>query len=117
MRHYRRSLVALFTVGTVVALAACGSGKKASTAAAPAAGSDASAAAPLPAANLSLVAYSTPQAAYDDIIKAFKATPQGKNITFSESFGASGDQSRAVEAGLPADVVAFSLAPDMTRLV
>ena len=37
--------------------------------------------------------------------------------SFSESFGASGDQSRAVESGLAADVVAFSLAPDMTRLV
>ena len=73
--------------------------------------------APLPAAQLSLVAYSTPQAAYDKIIKAFQATPPGKNITFTESFGASGDQSRAVESGLPADVVAFSLAPDMTRLV
>ena len=72
---------------------------------------------PLPAAQLSLVAYSTPQAAYDQIIKAFQATPQGKSITFTESFGASGDQSRAVESGLAADIVAFSLAPDMTRLV
>ena len=41
----------------------------------------------------------------------------GKGVSFSESFGASGDQSRAVESGLAADVVAFSLAPDMTRLV
>ena len=41
----------------------------------------------------------------------------GKGVAFTESFGASGDQSRAVEAGLPADVVAFSLEPDMTRLV
>jgi sulfate/thiosulfate transport system substrate-binding protein len=72
---------------------------------------------PLPAAELSLVAYSTPQAAYDQVIKAFKATPEGKDITFTESFGASGDQSRAVESGLAADIVAFSLAPDMTRLV
>jgi sulfate transport system substrate-binding protein len=63
------------------------------------------------------VAYSTPQAAYDQIIKAFQASPEGRNITFTESFGASGDQSRAVEAGLSADIVAFSLAPDMTRLV
>ena len=66
---------------------------------------------------LSLVAYSTPQAAYEKIFKAFQATAPGKNVTFSESFGASGDQSRAVEAGLPADVVAFSLEPDITRLV
>ena len=66
---------------------------------------------------LSLVAYSTPQEAYEEIIKAFQKTPAGKNITFTQSYGASGDQSRAVVAGLPADVVEFSLAPDMTRLV
>ena len=66
---------------------------------------------------LSLVAYSTPQAAYEKIIKAFQATPAGKNVTFQQSYGASGDQSRAVAAGLKADVVEFSLAPDMQRLV
>ena len=66
---------------------------------------------------LSLVAYSTPQEAYGKIIKAFQKTPQGKGVTFTESYGSSGDQSRAVEAGLGADVVAFSLEPDMTRLV
>ncbi|MEY2400743.1 MAG: sulfate/thiosulfate transport system substrate-binding protein [Ilumatobacteraceae bacterium] len=71
----------------------------------------------LAAAELSLVAYSTPQAAYEEIIKAFNATPQGKKITFTQSYGASGDQSRAVVAGLEADYVAFSLAPDVTRLV
>src|SRR6185312_2969139 len=66
---------------------------------------------------LSLVAYSTPQAAYQELIAAFQKTPAGKNITFSQSYGASGDQSRAVVNGLKADVVEFSLAPDMTRLV
>ncbi len=63
------------------------------------------------------MAYSTPQQAYEKIIEAFKATPQGKNISFTKSFGASGDQSRAVVAGLGADYVAFSLEPDVTRLV
>jgi sulfate transport system substrate-binding protein len=66
---------------------------------------------------LSLVAYSTPQEAYEAIIKAFQKTPDGTNVTFTQSYGASGDQSRAVVAGLDADVVEFSLAPDMTRLV
>ena len=66
---------------------------------------------------LSLVAYSTPQAAYEKIIKAFQATPAGKNVDFTQSYGASGDQSRAVASGLPADVVEFSLQPDMQRLV
>src|SRR5262249_40207576 len=66
---------------------------------------------------LSLVAYSTPQPAYEKIIAAFQATPAGKNVTFTQSYGASGDQSRAVESGLRADIVEFSLETDMTRLV
>jgi sulfate/thiosulfate-binding protein len=66
---------------------------------------------------LSLVAYSTPQAAYEKIIAAFQKTDAGKNVKFTQSYGASGDQSRAVEAGLPADFVMFSLETDMTRLV
>src|SRR5439155_10134861 len=52
-----------------------------------------------------------------EIIKAFQATDAGRNVTFTQSYGASGDQSRAVAAGLPADVVEFALEPDMTRLV
>ncbi|WP_207923489.1 sulfate ABC transporter substrate-binding protein [Actinomadura bangladeshensis] len=66
---------------------------------------------------LSLVAYSTPQAAYEAIIKEYQRTPEGKGVTFTKSFGASGEQSRAVASGLKADIVAFSLEPDMTRLV
>jgi sulfate transport system substrate-binding protein len=69
------------------------------------------------AITLSLVAYSTPQAAYEKIIPAFQKTAAGKNVKFTQSYGASGDQSRAVESGLPADFVEFSLATDMTRLV
>ena len=66
---------------------------------------------------LSLVAYSTPQVVYDEIIPDFTKTADGKGTSFKTSFGASGDQSRAVEAGQPADVVTFSTEPDMTRLV
>jgi sulfate/thiosulfate transport system substrate-binding protein len=66
---------------------------------------------------LSLVAYSTPQEAYQEIIPAFQKTAAGKGMTFSQSYGASGDQSRSVASGLPADIVAFSLAPDVTKLV
>ena len=42
---------------------------------------------------------------------------EGEGVTFETSYGASGDQSRAVEAGADADVVHFSLEPDVTRLV
>jgi sulfate/thiosulfate transport system substrate-binding protein len=67
--------------------------------------------------SLSLVAYSTPQEAYEQIIPAFEKTAAGKNAKFKQSYGASGDQARAVEAGLNADVVALSLAPDVDKLV
>jgi sulfate transport system substrate-binding protein len=66
---------------------------------------------------LSLVAYSTPQVVYDELIPAFGDTPKGEGVGFKTSFGASGDQARAVEAGQKADVVTFSTEPDMTRLV
>jgi sulfate/thiosulfate transport system substrate-binding protein len=66
---------------------------------------------------LSLVAYSTPQVVYDEVIPGFEKTAPGKDVSFAQSYGASGDQSRAVEGGLKADVVTFSLEPDMTRLV
>ncbi len=66
---------------------------------------------------LTLVAYSTPRETYAQLTKSFAATPAGRGVTFEHSYGSSGEQSRAVEAGLPADVVAFSLEPDVTRLV
>jgi sulfate transport system substrate-binding protein len=66
---------------------------------------------------LSLVAYSTPAAAFAKIIPAFQSTGAGKNVSFSQSYGASGDQARAVLSGLPADVIDLSLQPDMTSLV
>ena len=66
---------------------------------------------------LSLVAYSTPKDAYGKIIPAFQATTAGKNVSFNQSYGASGDQARAVAAGLSADIVALSLEPDVSTLV
>ncbi len=67
---------------------------------------------------VALVAYSTPQQAYKDaLIPGFQKTTDGKDVEFSTSFGASGDQRRAVEGGLPAGVVAYSLEPDMTSNV
>ena len=67
--------------------------------------------------NLTLVAYSTPRGAYEQLTSDFAETEAGRGVTFETSYGASGEQSRAVEGGLPADVVAFSLEPDITRLV
>jgi sulfate/thiosulfate transport system substrate-binding protein len=66
---------------------------------------------------LTLVAYSTPEEAYKELIPAFNKTAEGRGVGFSQSYASSGEQSRAVEGGLPADVVEFSLEPDVTRLV
>jgi sulfate/thiosulfate-binding protein len=66
---------------------------------------------------LALVAYSTPKSAYEALIPAFQATPGGKGVSFTQSYGGSGEQSRAVANGQHADVVNFSLEPDVERLV
>jgi sulfate/thiosulfate-binding protein len=67
---------------------------------------------------LDVVGYSTPESVYQEVLEpAFQKTSAGKGISFSNSFGASGDQSRAVVAGQPAAVVHFSQAGDMERLV
>jgi sulfate/thiosulfate-binding protein len=66
---------------------------------------------------LSLVAFSVPKAAYDDLQADFTKSADGKGVTWKSSYGASGDQARAVISGLPADYVGFSLSSDMTKLV
>ncbi len=67
---------------------------------------------------LDVVGYSTPEAVYqEDLEPAFEKTSAGSGVSFSNSFGASGDQSRAVVAGQPAAVVHFAQAGDMERLV
>ena len=68
--------------------------------------------------SVDLVAYSTPQTVYEEVIEpAFQETPEGEGVEFSNSFASSGDQSRAVEAGQPADFVHLPIEPDITRLV
>jgi sulfate/thiosulfate-binding protein len=67
---------------------------------------------------LDVVGYSTPESVYqEDLEPAFEKTSAGEGVSFSNSFGASGDQSRAVVAGQPASVVHFAQAGDMERLV
>jgi sulfate/thiosulfate transport system substrate-binding protein len=67
---------------------------------------------------LDVVGYSTPESVYqEDLEPAFEKTSAGEGVSFSNSFGASGDQSRAVVAGQPASIVHFAQAGDMERLV
>jgi sulfate transport system substrate-binding protein len=58
-----------------------------------------------------------PKPAYNALQAAFQQTSAGKNVKFSDSYGASGSQSKAVAAGQPADYVAFSTGSDMSKLV
>jgi sulfate/thiosulfate transport system substrate-binding protein len=111
-----RVLAVLSVVVTAVAVAACG-GSSDTAGGSGSASSTASAGASNPSTKLNLVGYSTPKKAYDALTTAFAQTSTGKGVGFSQSFGASGSQSRAVDSGQPADVVAFSTTPDMTRLV
>jgi sulfate/thiosulfate transport system substrate-binding protein len=67
--------------------------------------------------NLTIAGYSIPTAVFPKLTAAYQATPAGKGIGFSSSFAASEVQSKAVAAGLPADVVNFSIETDMQRLV
>ena len=68
-------------------------------------------------AELDLVGFSVLEAANKEVISTFEGTDTGAGTNFLTSYGASGDQSRAVEAGKAADIVHFSLEPDLQRLV
>src|SRR5437870_1415581 len=96
--HKRRIAAVLCVLATVPLLDACGSSSSTSK-------------------HLTLVAYSTPQSVFETLIPAFQATPDGKGLSVSQSYGPSGQQSRAVANGLHADVVNFSLEPDVEKLV
>jgi sulfate transport system substrate-binding protein len=97
-----KPLTAISVLLAAAAIAACGSSSDSSSSG---------------GSKLSLVAYSTPKEAYEAIIPAFQKTAAGKGVSFSQSYGASGDQARAVIAGLPTDIAALSLEPDVTKLV
>jgi len=66
---------------------------------------------------LNVVGYSIPTAVFPKLFTAYQATSQGRGVKFTSSFAASEVQSKAVAAGLPADVVNFSITTDMDRLV
>jgi sulfate/thiosulfate transport system substrate-binding protein len=67
-------------------------------------------------ASLSLVGYSTPKTVMGKIIQLWQQTPAGKDVSFTTSYGPSGDQARAVAAGLKADVVFLSTGLDVNTL-
>lgn len=96
-------VAATLSVAGVLALTGCGSDDSGS-------GSDGG-------TTINLVGYSVLEQANKGVISAFEDTDAGKGVSFKESYGASGDQSRAVVAGAKADEVHLSLEPDVKRLV
>ena len=100
----KKLALAVAALALTVGLAACG-------------GSDSDSGGDGSGGNLTLVAYSTPQEAYEEIIPEFNKTPEGKGVSFEQSYGSSGDQARAIISGLEADIAALSLEPDVTKLV
>ena len=66
---------------------------------------------------LHLVGFAVPAEANKAIQAKWAETEDGKGVVWEQSYGASGDQSRAVANGLRADYVNFSLEGDVTRLV
>lgn len=99
-------VAALFALLFAVLVAGCGSS------------SDDSSSSSSGGGKLDVVGYSTPESVYQESLEpAFEKTSAGEGVSFSNSFGASGDQSRAVVAGQPASVVHFAQAGDMERLV
>ncbi len=106
MRHRVRAVAAVAFAGLLIATG-CGSD-----------GGDAGASSgESESETINLVGFAVPEAANKAIAAEWAKTSAGENVEFVTSYGASGDQSRAVVDGLAADYVHFSVASDVTRLV
>ncbi len=103
-----KNFVALFLVGVVLssAIAACSAGGNSTNN-------------PTGDKELTLVSYAVTRAAYEKIIPQFTAKwkqEKNQNVTFNQSYGGSGSQTRAVIDGLDADIVALALALDIKKI-
>ena len=113
-----KRFVSLFLVGITlsIAVASCGQGTTNNPAATPGSAT--------PAANkgnveLTLVSFAVTKAAHEAIIPKFVEQWQkekGQTVTFNQSYGGSGSQTRAVIDGLEADIVHLALALDTTKI-
>src|SRR5215831_18438771 len=96
MRKIRTTLIALSAVALVLAAGAGASTKD---------------------VTLNLVAYSTPKPVLAKLISNWQQTGQGEGVGFTQSYGASTSQAKAVIAGQPADLVFLSTGDDVNLLV
>ena len=111
-RRSWQSFVSLFLVGLIAsgAIVACSGGDNATNNTASSANGD---------KQITLVSYAVTRAAYEKIIPQFTAKwkqEKNQNVTFNQSYGGSGSQTRAVIDGLEADVVALALALDTAKI-
>jgi sulfate/thiosulfate transport system substrate-binding protein len=108
-RRWKTPLAVLVASATLTGLAACGSSSSDSSPGGTTGGTSDE--------TIHVVGFAVPEAANKAIAAEWNQTPGGKGVSFQTSYGASGDQSRAVAAGLEADYVHFSVTSDVTRLV
>jgi sulfate/thiosulfate transport system substrate-binding protein len=109
----RNVMIACGLMGTL--MAGCGSSAETTNNSSP----SASGAASSGPAKLTLVSYAVTKQAYDKIIPKFVSewkTKTGQDVTFEQSYGGSGSQTRAVIDGLEADVVQLALAGDVKKI-
>jgi sulfate/thiosulfate transport system substrate-binding protein len=66
--------------------------------------------------SLNLVAYSTPKAVMGKLITRFQHQPAGQGVSFSQSYGPSGSQAKAIVAGQAADIAFLSTGLDIDTL-
>jgi sulfate/thiosulfate transport system substrate-binding protein len=103
----RRRVLTAIAVASLMVVAACGGDDDAEGTDGGSGGGE----------TLNVVGFAVPEEANNAIFEKFVETPDGEGSEIEGSYGASGDQSRAVEGGLEADYVHFSIEPDVTRLV
>lgn len=103
----RHRAVAVLMLVCALVVSACGAGS-----------SDVPGAEPDPPREtvLNVFSFAVAKPGYDALIEAWEQSPHGDEVTVLTSFGASGDQSRKIVAGAPADVAHLSITPDITRI-
>lgn len=112
-----RGFVSLAIVGMVLSLtiAACGGNQTA-----PSNAEGTGSATGQKDVELTLVAYAIPKTAHDAIIPKFQEKwkqERGQTVSFRQSYGGSGSQTRAVIDGLEADIVHLAVGVDVNKLV
>ncbi len=113
-----RRFVSLFLVGVTLsmAIASCSTDNANNTAASPGGANSATSQGDV---ELTLVSFAVTRAAHEKIIPQFVEQwkkEHNQNVSFNQSYGGSGSQTRAVIDGLEADVVHLALALDTKKI-